>query len=396
MRVRMLLAWSTPLIATVLVSAAVGLFLTRPAEVAITVFTDPLLAAPSTLAAAMVAAFIVWRSPGNAVGWAVSAIAILFAISNFSDQYAMRWRAVPADFPAGLWFAWLIQWMWFVPVMLLIGFLPLVFPNGRPLTPRWRPALLLMALATLAASVFGALPAGPMAGLAGHDNPVGFIPETVVPLLVVPVAASLFGAALVAVGSLVVRFRRATDIERQQLKWLVYAVVLVVICFFTSAFAFLTGRASDTATAVFLLSLGLIPLAIGIAILRYRLYDIDLLINRTIVYAVVSATLLATYITGVAAFQFVLSPFIAGSPIAVAGSTLGVVALFQPVRSRIQNLVDRRFFRQRYDAERTLDLFSDRLREHVDIDMLERELVAVVGATIQPSHVSVWLRRRAI
>jgi hypothetical protein len=392
---RLLLAWSTPLTATTLVSAAVALFLTRPPEAAITIFNDPVLAAPSTLAAAVVGAFVVLRAPRDAVGWAVSTIAILFAISNFGDQYVMRWRAAPAEFPAGLWLAWLIQWLWFAPVMLLIGFIPLVFPTGRLLTARWRPALVLMALATLATSAHTALRAGPMEGLVGRDNPAGLIPPEVAASFVVPTVALLFGAVLIAVASLVVRFRRAADVEKQQLKWFVYAVALVVLSFFTSALAFLTGRASDAATATFLLSLALVPIAIGIAILRYRLYDIDLLINRTIVYAAVSATLLVTYITGVAAFQFVLSPFTAGSPVAVAVSTLGVVALFQPVRSRIQNLVDRRFFRQRYDAERTLDLFSDRLREHIDIDMLERELVAVVGETIHPSHVSVWLRRRA-
>lgn len=389
---RLLLAWSTPLISTLLVSAAVALFLTRPAGAAVTVFTDPVLSAPSTLAAAVVAAFIVWRSPGNAVGWVVSAVAMLFAISNFSDQFAMRWRAVPTDFPAGLWFAWLVQWMWFAPVMLLIGLIPLVFPTGRPLTPRWRPALVLMALATLATSAHTALRAGPMDGLAGHDNPAGLIPAHLAAPLVVPMVALLFGAVLVAVASLIVRFRRATGVERQQLKWLVYAVALVVLFFFTSAIAFLTGRASDVAAAAFLLSLALIPLAIGVAILRYRLYDIDLLINRTIVYAALSAVLVAAYVTGVAAFQFLLAPLTSGSPIAVAASTLAVVALFQPLRRRIQTLVDRRFFRQRYDAERTLDRFSDRLREHIDLDMLERELLAVVGETIQPAHASIWLR----
>jgi hypothetical protein len=208
--------------------------------------------------------------------------------------------------------------------------------------------------------------------------------------------ALLFGAVLVAVASLVVRFRRAADIEKQQLKWFVYAVALVVLSFFTSALAFLTGRASDIATATFLLSLALIPTAIGIAITRYRLYEIDLLINRTIVYAAVSATLLVTYIIGVAGFQFVLSPFTAGSPVAVAGSTLAVVALFQPVRSGIQRLVDRRFFRQRYDAERTLDLFAARLRDQVELGALEGQLLEAVRDTVQPEHASVWIRGRAV
>jgi hypothetical protein len=393
---RLLLAWSTPLIATTLVSAAVALFLARPAQAAITIFNDPVLAAPSTLAAAVVGAFIVSRSPRNAVGWAVSTIAILFAISNFGDQYVMRWRAAPAEFPAGLWLAWLIQWLWFSPVMLLIGFIPLVFPTGRLLTARWRPALVLMALATLATSAHTALRAGPMEGLVGRDNPAGLVPAAVAASFDVPLVALLFGAVIVAVASLVVRFRRAAGVEKQQLKWFVYAVALVVMSFFTSALAFLTGRASDTATATFLLSLALIPIAIGIAIMRYRLYDIDFLINRTIVYAAVSATLLGTYIVGVAAFQLLLSPFTAGSPIAVAASTLAVVAIFQPVRSRIQALVDHRFFRQRYDAERTLDVFAARLRDQVELGALEGQLLEAVRGTVQPEHASVWIRGRAV
>lgn len=392
MTLRLLFAWSTPLISALLMSAAVALFLTRPAEAVMTVFNDPVLAAPSTLVAAVVAAFIIWRWPGNAMGWVVSAIAITGAITNFSAQYAMRWRAVPTDFPAGLWLAWLDHWIWFAPVLLLVGFVPLVFPTGWSLTPRWRPALVLMALATFATSAHAALTAGPLTGLAGRDNPAGLIPAQLGALLVVPVVALVFGAVLLAVVSLITRFRRAIGVERQQLKWLVYAVALVVLFFFTNALAFVIGRASDLAAAGFLLSLALIPLAIGVAILRYRLYDIDLLINRTIVYAVLSAVLVAAYVTGVAAFQFLLSPLTSGSPIAVAVSTLVVVAVFQPLRRRIQTLVDRRFFRQRYDAERTLDQFSDRLREHIDLDMLERELLAVVGETIHPAHASVWLR----
>ena len=389
---RLLLAWSTPLISTLLLSAAVELFLTRPAEAAMTVFSDPTLAAPRTLAAALVAALIVWRRPGNAVGWVVAAVAITGAITTFAALYAMRWRAVPMDFPAGIWLAWLDHWLFFAEFLLLAGFVPLIFPTGRPLTPRWRPALVLMALATLAMSANGALKAGPMDGLAGRDNPAGLIPAHPAGLLVVSVVALFFGVVLLAVASLIVRFRRATGVERQQLKWLVYAVALVVLFFFTNSLAFLTGRASDLAAAASILSLALIPLAIGVAMLRYRLYEIDVLINRTIVYAALSAVLVAAYVTGVATFQFLLSRFTSGSPIAVAVSTLAVVALFQPLRRVIQAAVDRRFFRRKYDAARTLERFSERMRDEIDLEALERELVAVVNDTMQPAHASVWLR----
>ena len=389
---RLLLAWSTPLISALLQSAAVALYLTRPAEAAMTVFSNPVLTAPGTLAAALVAALIVWRRPGNALGWIVAAFAINGAITAFAALYAIRWLVVPVDFPAGIWLAWLQHWIWWAEFLLLAGFVPLIFPTGRPLTPRWRPALVLMALATFALSAHAALTAGPMEGLAGSDNPVGLIPAPLAALLLGPVVALLFGVVLLAVASLIVRFRRATGVERQQLKWLVYAVALVALFFFTNTLAYLTGRASDLTGAAFILSLALIPLAIGVAIMRYRLYEIDVLVNRTIVYAALSAVLVAAYVTGVAGFQFLLSPFTSGSPIAVAVSTLAVVALFQPLRRVIQGAVDRRFYRRKYDAARTLQRFSERMRDEIDLGTLERELLGTVVEAIQPAHVGVWLR----
>ena len=389
---RLLLAWSTLIISTLLLSAAIGLFLTRPAEAAMTVFSNPVLTAPSTLAVALVAAFIVWRRPGNALGWLLSASAITGAITAFAALYAIRWLAAPMDFPAGIWLAWLQHWLWWPEFLLLAGFVPLLFPTGRPLTPRWRPALVFMALATFAMSANQALTAGPLEGLAGRDNPVGLVPEHLAGLLRGPQVALLFGVVFLAVASLAVRFRRATGVERQQLKWLVYAVALVAFFFFANTLAYLTGRASDLTGAAFILSLVLMPLAIGVAILRFRLYEIDVIIRRTLVYGAVSAVLAAAYISGLAAFQFLSSPFTSGSPIAVAVSTLAVVALFQPLRRVIQAAVDRRFFRRKYDAARILDAFAVRLRDEIDLEALERELVGVVNDTMQPAHASVWLR----
>jgi len=392
MSMRMLLAWSTPLISALLLGAALELYLTRPAEAAVTVFSDPILAAPRTLAAALVAALIVWRRPGNAVGWFVAATAITGAITTFATQYAMWWRVLPMDFPAGLWLAWLDQWIFFVEFLLLAGFVPLLFPTGRPLTPRWRPALVLMALATLAMSANAALTAGPMDGLAGRDNPAGLIPAHLAGLLFGPVVALFFGVVLLAVASLIVRFRRATGVERQQLKWLVYAVALVAFFFFTNSLAFLSGRPSDLAAAASILSLALMPVAIGVAMLRYRLYDIDVLIRRTLVYGATTAGIAAAFFAGIVVLQTLLRPVTSGSELAVAASTLASVALFQPLRRRIQRAVDRRFYRSTYDAERTLDAFAVRLRDEVDLDSVRADLLDVVGDTLRPAHVSLWLR----
>lgn len=395
MSMRMLLASSTPLISALLLGAGLELYVTRPPEAAMTVFSDPALAAPRTLAAAVVAALIVWRRPGNAVGWVVAAVATTGAITTFAAQYAIRWRAVPTDFPAGIWLAWLNQWLFFAEFLLLAGFVPLIFPTGRPLTPRWRPALVLMAIATLAMSANGALTAGPMDGLAGRDNPAGLIPAHLAGLLVVPVVALFFGVVLLAVASLIVRFRRATGVERQQLKWLVYAVALVVLCVFTNSIAFLTGQASDLAAAASILSLAVIPLAIGVAILRYRLYEIDVLINRTLVYGATTAGIAAAFFAGIVVLQALLRPLTSGSELAVAASTLASVALFQPLRRRIQSAVDRRFYRSKYDAERTLDAFAARLRDEIELGTLEAELLEAVRETVRPAHASVWIRERA-
>ncbi|HEV2011628.1 MAG TPA: hypothetical protein VGS17_11450, partial [Candidatus Limnocylindria bacterium] len=190
--------------------------------------------------------------------------------------------------------------------------------------------------------------------------------------------------------------------ERQQLKWVGYAGALLAMALLGTGVAFFTPlRQLDPDAAVpvtmfggvpFVTGLIAVPIAVGVAVLRYRLYEIDALISRTLVYGSLTAVLVLAYLAGVAGFQFLLSPFTSGSPIAVAVSTLAVVALFQPLRRRIQSAVDHRFFRAKYNAERTLDAFAARLRDEVDLDMLERELLAVVGETIQPAHASVWLR----
>jgi hypothetical protein len=196
---------------------------------------------------------------------------------------------------------------------------------------------------------------------------------------------------LVAPIALVVRFRRSRGVEREQLKWLMYTAAmtfgLLVILVLTPR-----GAIADLAVSATLVGIGLIPVAIGIAIFRYRLYDIDVLIRRTIIYAALSAVLVAAYLVGLALFQAILAPITSGSAVAVAVSTLAVVALFQPVRTRIQRVVDRRFYRSRYDAARTLDAFSLRLRSEVDLDSVRAELLEAVGSTLSPIHASVWLR----
>ena len=199
-------------------------------------------------------------------------------------------------------------------------------------------------------------------------------------------------AFILAPAALLMRFRRSRGVQREQLKWLVYTAVMTFGVLFPLAFSAPKGFIATIAQGAAVVGLGLLPVAIGIAFTRYRLYDIDVLIRRTVVYGAMSGTLILAYLAAIVVFQALLRPFASGSELAVTGSTLVVVALFQPIRSRIQKTVDRRFFRSKYDAERILDTFAARLREEVDLGAVEGELLEAVRATVQPAHAGVWLR----
>jgi len=283
----------------------------------------------------------------------------------------------------------------------LLAVLLILFPTGRPPTRRWW-------IPIAAAAVF--VPIGLLSGVDPVGNSVISIVlgSAAAPLadLLLPIAAGVaIGLFFVAVASLFRRRRSASADERQQLKWVAYAGAILATALLATTVAFLTplhGLDPDAAfpAAMFggipiLTGLFAVPIAVGVAILRYRLYEIDALISRTLVYGSLSVVLILAYVAGVAAFQFLLSPFTSGSPVAVAASTLAVVALFQPLRRRIQSAVDRRFYRRSYDAERTLEAFSSRLRDEVDLRALESGLLDVVDDTMRPASVSLWLRADA-
>jgi hypothetical protein len=213
-------------------------------------------------------------------------------------------------------------------------------------------------------------------------------------LLAAAVANNLAASVLIAPLSLVVRLRRSRGVEREQLKWLTYTAAITFVLM-VIGYLIPPGPLNTLVETPTILGVGLLPVAIGIAILRYHLYAIDVLIRRTLIYATLSAVLLALYLGGVAFFHAILAPVTSGSSVAVAISTLAVVALFQPFRSRIQAAVDRRFYREKYDAERTLDAFAARLRDQVDLGALEGELLAVVDDTMRPAQANVWLRKAA-
>jgi|Tabmets5t2r1_1033131.scaffolds.fasta_scaffold29420_2 hypothetical protein len=332
---------------------------------------------------AFVGALVASRQPGNAVGWVFCVGAVAFTLSGLTESYAVY--TLFAD-PGGLLgggetMAWVSVWVWVLGGVPLLILFPLLFPNGTLLSPRWRPVVwvAIAALVTLAV------------GIAFAPGPFDDFPEVENPYGVGGAAGDAFSAMqglgwlllilslIAAATSLVLRFRRSRGVERLQLKWVAAASVVLVACFLL--WEVWEGMAP----------LGIVAMVVaaGIAILRHRLYDIDVVINRTLVYGALTATLAGTYAGVVLLLQLVLSP---GSDLAIAGSTLAVAALFRPARARIQAVVDRRFYRHKYDAQRTLEGFAGQLRDEVELDSLSAALRKVVAETMQPAHVSLWLR----
>jgi hypothetical protein len=344
---------------------------------------------------ATVGAVIVARRPGNRIGWLCWAIG--FSITAGFLGSKQLWVVLANQGRSSVWALLpLLGTMAYLGTLLgLLPFLVLLFPTGRLLSRRWRPvawALGLMLGLYLTAVL---LTPGPIPlGLADNpDNPLGL--ESAEGLLrTVQTMAGIAAPALVlaALASVVVRFRRARGDERQQLKWFTFVVVAELVLL--PGLGGLAERVAPEvgALVVFPVSISLIPIAIGVAVLKYRLYDIDRIINRTLVYGLLTALLGAVYLAGVFGLGQLLNPVRGESALAVAASTLAVAALFQPARRRIQAVVDRRFNRRKYDTVRTVEAFSGRLRDELDLDALSVELLGVVDQTMQPTTVSIWLR----
>jgi len=342
-----------------------------------------------------VGAVIVPRMPPeNPIGWLFCAIGFLWAVIHFIGEYAVyTLLATPGSLPAGEVASWVYSWLW-VPGLGLLVFLCLLFPNGRLPSGRWRWFARLSALLTLVGAVLAAFSPGQIVlGLPAIRNPLGI---EGLPNAYKPVQVLMLILIAVAVASLLVRRLYATGVERLQTKWFTYTTAVAI------SGAILQYIISEPLELVWLGQFGYalvliglvgIPIAMGIAVTRYRLYEIDLIINRTLVYGSLTATLIALYLGGIVLLQrlFVL---LTGdkSTLAVVVSTLAIAALFNPLRRRIQALVDRRFYRRKYDARKTLEAFSAKLRDETDLDALSDDLVGVVEETVQPAHVTLWLR----
>jgi hypothetical protein len=342
-----------------------------------------------------VGAVIVPRMPQeNRIGWLFCAIGLLWAVLHFIGEYAIyALLAEPGSLPAGELASWVYSWLW-VPGLGLLMFICLLFPNWRLPSARWRWFARLSALATLVGMVLAAFSPGRIVlGLPAIRNPLGI---EGLPNAYKPVQVLMLVLIAISVASLLMRRVYARGVERQQTKWFTYTSAVVasgaILQYIISeplGLVWLGG----VAYALVLIGLVGIPISMGIAITRYKLYEIDLLINRTLVYGSLTAMLVGLYFGGIVVLQrvFVL---LTGqqSTLAVVASTLLIAALFTPLRRRIQSFIDRRFYRRKYDARKTLEAFSTTLRDEADLEALNNDLVGVVRETMQPAHVSLWLR----
>jgi hypothetical protein len=376
------LAWSLAAVSLVLLLAGITLFyLSRSA--------GPGSVNPAWLEYAITAMFatyptvgavVAYRRPTNAVGWLLCVVGLAIAVANFTDVYAhyaddmALAGAEAAAFLSGI-----------NPGVAVAIFVPLVFPDGRLPSRRWRLLVWLIGAGLAIYAVDAALePGGP--------DPLGVeLPPNVYGVLVVVQIALFVVGILGAAASVALRLWRARGQERQQLKWLVYATSVAMVGML-GAVSF-QPPLGDFFFVLTLIGFAAMPVAVGVAVLRYNLYDIDLVINRTLVYGSLTAMLVALYFVGIVVLQRVFI-FLTGqrSTLAVVASTLLIAALFTPLRRRIQGFIDRRFYRRKYDARKTLEAFSAQLRNETDLEALSDDLVGVVRETMQPAHVSLWLR----
>jgi hypothetical protein len=342
----------------------------------------------------VVGALVVAHRPRNPIGWIFSAIALLAFTGGVAGEYATYGLVTrPGSLPGATLAAWYASWPWYPTLALALVFTPFLFPTGHLLSPRWRPIAWLAGVATAVFTVLAALQAELDLGRdQGFANPIGIgaVENPEQSTIGVALLDVVILSGVVAFVSLVIRFRRSRGEERQQLKWFTYAAALVPLAVLGDFLPAPLGNLVFAAPIVFL------PVAAGIAILRYRLYDIDRLINRTLVYGLLTALLAGVYGSAVLVLGQVFGGAGRDPPSwAVAGGTLAVAALFRPARRRIQAIVDRRFNRRKYDAARTVEAFSARLRDEVDLDALAAELLAVADQTVEPTTVSLWLRPSA-
>ncbi|MDQ3962677.1 MAG: hypothetical protein M3277_01995 [Actinomycetota bacterium] len=347
-------------------------------------------------AMALLGVFLAHKRPDNGLGWLFLGVGAVAGLSLVTPNYAL-YSVHVQELPGTALIGWFSAWLWLPTIGSVMTFFFLLFPTGHVPGPRWRWVFRMAVAAIVGLCLAMALKPGRL----GEEelpivNPFGV--EGLGPILDVVGASAgiLFAAATVAsLVSLVFRFRRGSQIERLQIKWFAFAAginvtSILIEILFPAVFAALPRFVDDT---VFGMQVLLLPVTAALAILRYRLYEIDVIINRALVYAALTAVLLGSYLVIVLTLSRLLDPVTRDSDVAVAASTLAVAALFRPLRARIQAFIDRRFYRAKYDAVAALDRFGARLRDEVDIELVRSDVLGLVADTMQPSHASLWLRR---
>jgi len=393
-RAAALMAWSACLVSLTLTALSLLLLALNLSHPDVPIYPywaeGTLLAVGYTTIGAVVAS----RRPQNPIGWILCSIGLLWGVDHFNSEYAIyTLLAAPGTLPGDEVAAWLTTLPWVLGLGLFV-FMALLFPNGQLLSSRWRPFAWFSVLLVAVGTIMSAISPGPILGL-NVPNPLGI---EGLPNVYEQLQGLMFALIFVASASLLVRLHHARGVERQQIKWVAYAGALAASASLLNYTAFeamdvqwleLFGRVPA------LVGILGIPTAVGIAILRYRLYEIDTLINRTLVYGLLTVLLAALYFRGVAITQVTFRALTGQEKqpqLAIVISTLVIAALFNPLRRCIQGFIDRRFYRSKYDARKTLETFSAKLRDETDLDVLRDDLVDVVRDTMQPAHVSLWLQ----
>ena len=385
------LAWSLATLSVVLLVGGIALAQMTLSTVAERPYNGSVTLPVLALAFSVVGAIIASRQPRNAIGWIFCSIGLVVSLSSLTGDYAEYWLArgsAPGNLAETA--AWFSSWSWSLLVYVPTSFLLLLFPDGRLPSPRWRPVAWCAALGLIGFLAGYVLTPGPLEDFPQIVNPYGV--DSPILDAVAVAGAILASASMVASAvSLIVRMRRAGRTERQQIKWLAYGGALVVGAVFVGGV--IAVWIGEVGIAVISLGLLGVPISTGVAIARYSLYDIDLIINRTLVYGSLTVLLASAYVGVVVGLQ-ALFRALSGqeSTLAIVASTLAIAALFGPLRRRVQAFVDRRFYRRKYDATHTLAAFNARLRDETDLNALRNDMVGVATRTMQPAHVSLWLR----
>jgi hypothetical protein len=407
-RISSWLAWTLAGLSLVLCAASVALYVaTRSVQSpstwgtggdsAVLVFIVPFLAFP------IVGALIASRRPGNPIGWICLAAGIFWMLAIVTGEYGLYGLVLkPGSIPFPAAIGSFTEWLWAPALGLLGTYLILLFPDGRLASRRWRSLAWLSGAVIFSVCAGSALTPGRLPDLGGVRNPFGLEDHPWVEDATNAILVLLPLCILASAVSLILRFRRSRGEVREQIKWIAFAASVVGVGFSVFMIGGLLGE--DAAGGVrplwqklvedaVTLSFAGVPIAVGFAVLRYRLYDIEVLINRTLVYGLLTAILALVYLGGVVGLQGALRALTGQeSQLAVVASTLAIAALFGPLRRRIQAFIDRRFYRKKYDAAKTLESFGARLRDETDLAALREDLVGVVRETLQPAHVSLWLR----